>query len=261
MRTMRVTLREAFARVLPNRRRAVRRGTLERFPWRDRQSTVYLPPGYGGARAYPVLYMADGQNLFDDERSFAHRSWRLHEAADAAIDARTAAPMIIAGVDHGGDARIDEYTGDDYGRLLRDEIKPLIDSKYDTTNEMAIGGSSLGGLLSLRLGLEHPDLFTGLAVMSPSVWWNGRSVLREVDAFDAAHPRIWLDIGWREGREALEDARLLRGHLLAHGWTEDNLRYYEDRRGDHSEWAWSRRAKMMLEFLFPPPELGNRNGS
>jgi predicted alpha/beta superfamily hydrolase len=260
MRTMRVTLREAFARVLPNRRRAVRRGTLERFPWRDRQITIYLPPGYDGARSYPMLYMQDGQNLFDDERAFAHRSWRLHEAADAAIGSRAASPMIIVGIDHGRDARIDEYTGNDYGRLLLDEIKPLIDSKYRTA-EMAIGGSSLGGLLSLRLGLEHPDIFTALAVMSPSVWWNGRSVLREVEAFHGQRPRIWLDIGWREGREALEDARLLRGHLLARGWTDADLRYYEDRRGDHSEWAWSRRAKMMLEFLFPAYEFGSRDGS
>ena len=260
MRPMGVTLREAFARVLPNRRRAVRRGTLERFAFDGRQITVYLPPG-NGHRTYPVLYMQDGQNLFDDERSFARHSWRLHEAADAAIGARTAMPMIIAGVDHADDKRIDEYTGDDYGRLLLDEIKPAIEAKYPTRGETAaIGGSSLGGLVSLRLGLRHPEVFTALAVMSPSVWWNDRVVLREVDAFAGPRPRIWLDVGWREGRKTLDDARLLRDHLHAKGWSDADLRYYEDRRGDHSEWAWARRAKMMLEFLFPPREFQNTNG-
>jgi len=107
------------------RRRALRRGTLDRFPFNDRQITVYLPPGYNAERAYPVLYMQDGQNLFDDERSFAHHSWRLHEAADNAIGARTAAPMIIAGIDHAGDKRIDEYTGDDYGRVLLEELEQI----------------------------------------------------------------------------------------------------------------------------------------
>jgi enterochelin esterase-like enzyme len=248
---MGATLREAFARVLPNRRRAVRRGTLDRFAFNDRQITVYLPPGHSAERAYPVLYMQDGQNLFDDERSFAHHSWRLHEAADSAIGERTAAPMIIVGIDHANDKRIDEYTGDDYGRMLLDEVKPLIDSKYRTTTA-AIGGSSLGGLVSLRLGLRHPEVFAALAVMSPSVWWNDRVVLTEVDAFDGPRPRIWLDVGWREGRKTLDDTRALRDHLRAKGWSDADLRYYEDRRGDHSEWAWARRAKLMLEFLFPP---------
>ncbi len=233
------------------RRRAIRRGTLERFPFAERQITVYLPPGHTNEREYPVLYVQDGQNLFDDERSFARHSWRLHEAADTAIGERTAMPMIIVGIDHANDKRIDEYTGDEYGLLLLDEIKPMIEGKYRTRGA-ALGGSSLGGLISLRLGLRHPDVFSGLAVMSPSVWWSDRIVLSEVDAFEGPRSRIWLDIGWREGRKALDDARLLRGHLLAKGWTDENLLYYEDRRGDHSERAWARRAKMMLEFLFAP---------
>ena len=168
--------------------------------------------------------------------------------------------MIIVGVDHAGDKRIDEYTSDDYARTLLDEVKPMIDAKY-CTGAMSIGGSSLGGLVSMRLGLRHPDVFRGLAVMSPSVWWNDRAVLAEVDAFDGPRPRIWLDVGCREGHKTLDDARLLRDHLRARGWTDADLRYYEDRRGDHSEWAWSRRAQMMLEFLFPPSGFATPDGS
>ena len=88
--------------------------------------------------------------------------------------------------------------------------------------------------------------------MSPSVWWDSRVILGEVDAFTGPRPRVWLDVGGREGAEALRDVRALRDRLRAHGWDDRRLRFYEDRRGDHSERAWARRARMMLEFLFPP---------
>jgi len=259
----RATLQRVFR--LENRRRAPRRGTLERLADFPRIVTIYLPPGYG-QRDYPVLYMQDGQNLFEPERAFVPgQHWRLAEAADAAIDARTAWPMIIVGVDHPGPARIDEYTptrdpnfkaggkADAYGRMLLDELKPRIDARYRTiAGDTAIGGSSLGGLVALHLGLQHPDVFRAVAAMSPSIWWGDRVILREVDVFSGPRPRLWLDVGGREGAEALRDARALRDRLRTHGWNDRNLRYFEDRRGDHSERAWARRARMMLEFLFPP---------
>jgi len=257
---LRATLKRVFR--LENRRRSPRRGTLERLPDFSRTVTVYVPPGNG---RYPVLYMQDGQNLFEPERAFVPgQHWRLAEAADAAIDERTAAPMIIVGIDHAGPARIEEYTptrdakrkaggkAEDYGRLLLDELKPLIDARYRTIpNDTAIGGSSLGGLVSLHLGLQHPDAFRAVAAMSPSIWWDDRAILREADAFDGAPFRLWLDIGGREGAEALRDARTLRDRLRGRGWSDADLHYFEDRRGDHSERAWARRARMMLEFLFP----------
>ncbi|HEV2720449.1 MAG TPA: alpha/beta hydrolase-fold protein [Thermoanaerobaculia bacterium] len=259
----RATLQRVFR--LENRRRAPRRGTLERLADFPRIVTVYLPPGYG-ERDYPVLYMQDGQNLFEPERAFVPgQHWRLAEAADAAIHERTASPMIIVGVDHAGPARIDEYTptrdaqrkgggkADVYGRMLLDELKPLIDARYRTVaSDTAIGGSSLGGLVALHLGLQHADVFRAVAAMSPSVWWDNRVILAEVDTFSGPRPRLWLDVGGREGAEALRDARALRDRLRTHGWSDQNLRYFEDRRGDHSERAWARRARKMLEFLMSP---------
>jgi predicted alpha/beta superfamily hydrolase len=271
-------LRATFRRVLrlENRRQVVRPGRVERISGftssilgNAREITVYRPPGYDdrGDRRYPVLYMQDGQNLFDSERAFIPgQHWRLGESADAAIGDRTASPMIVAGVDNAGPARIDEYTpvidakhngggrADDYGRMLLEELKPQIDERFRTLpDDSAIGGSSLGGLVSLHLALRHPLVFKRAAVMSPSVWWSNRAVLGEVDGFDGPRPRIWLDIGGREGIEALRDARVLRDRLRANGWTDDeNFRYFEDRRGDHSERAWAKRARQMLEFLFPP---------
>jgi predicted alpha/beta superfamily hydrolase len=268
------TLRTAFTRVL-NRRSAVRRGRLdviEQFQsailGNARQVTIYLPPGYDerDERRYPVLYMQDGQNLFDDFRAFGGRSWRLHDAADAAIGARTASPMIIVGVDHAEADRVHEYTptvdeekkaggrAGHYARMLLEELKPVIDAAYRTQpGESAVGGSSLGGLVSKHIALQFPEVFNRAAVMSPSVWWGKRVILTEVDAFQGpSRPRIWLDIGGREGRDALDGARALRDRLRAKGWNDANLRYYEDRRADHSEVAWRNRARKMLEFLFPP---------
>lgn len=266
------TLRAAFTRAL-NRRTALRRGRVETIAFESaalaapRTITLYLPPGYDeGDRTYPVLYMQDGQNLFDDARAFAGQSWRIQEAADAAIGDRSARPMIIAGVDHAGTERVNEYTptrseekkagggGDQYARLLVDEIKPLIDGRLRTSRDVTcVGGSSLGGLLALHAAVRHPDVFHGVAAMSPSVWWDERRIIAEIaELAGKPRPRIWLDVGGREGREALEDARRLRDELLARGWSDRDLRYYEDRRADHSERAWRARVRKALEFLFPP---------
>ena len=115
----------------------------------SRQVTIYLPPGYDEQdERYPVLYVQDGQNVFDPERAFIRgQHWRLREAADAAAAARTAMPAIIVGIDNAGSARIDEYTatvdekrstggrGDDYLRMLVDELKPLVDGRYRTRTD------------------------------------------------------------------------------------------------------------------------------
>jgi predicted alpha/beta superfamily hydrolase len=278
MRSMGETLRSTFRRALrlENRRVAVRPGRLEhirgfesKILGNQRDITVYLPPGYDDrdGRRYPVLYMHDGQNLFEAHRSFIPgQHWRLAETADESIGNRRAAPMIIVGIDNTGAARIDEYTptrdeqrnaggrAADHARMLFEELKPEIDKRYRTLPDRentAIGGSSLGGLVSLWLATKYPHHFSRAAVMSPSVWWNGRAVLRDVEAFDGSRPRIWLDIGGREGLEALEDARALRERLRAKGWSDEELKYFEDRRADHSERAWAQRGGTMLEFLFP----------
>jgi predicted alpha/beta superfamily hydrolase len=272
-------LRASFRRVLrlENRRTAIRPGRIERIHGFEskilgntRDITIYLPPNYDDRtdRRYPVLYMQDGQNLFDEHRAYIPgQHWKLKEAADAAIGERTASPMIIVGVDHAGIGRMDEYTpvkdskhdgggrADDYVRMLVEELKPLIDATFRTLPDAAntgIAGSSLGGLLSLHAGLTQPVVFGRVAAMSPSIWWGDRAILQTVDSFDAPMPRLWADIGGREGAEALNDARALRDRIAAKGWNEDAFRYYEDRRADHSERAWERRVRTVLEFLFPP---------
>ena len=280
MRDMRDTLRSTFRRALglENRRQALRQGKLESIPafeskilGNTRDVTVYLPPGYDDRddRRYPVLYMHDGQNLFEPHRAFIPgQHWRLREAADEAIGARTMSPVIIVGVDNAGPSRIDEYTprhdpaksgggrADDYARMLLEELKPLIDSRYRTLGDganTAVGGSSLGGLLSMYLVAKYPQAFSRAAVMSPSVWWHDRAILRQIDEFTGPQrPRIWLDIGGKEGADAVAGVQALRDGLRAKGWNDASLAFLEDRRADHSERAWAARVRKVLEFLFPP---------
>ena len=142
---------------------------------------VYLPPGYDEdrERRYPVLYMQDGQNLFDDATAF---SWRVASGRGGGADDRcgAGAPLIIVGIYNAGAYRIDEYTptrdsakraggkADRYGRMLVEELKPFIDAEYRTladARNTGIGGSSLGGLVSLYLALKYSGIFWNVAVL------------------------------------------------------------------------------------------------
>src|SRR5207247_634005 len=140
----------------------------------------------------------------------------------------------------------------EYAEFLIEVIKPEVEQRYRTSSPVGIGGSSLGGLFALHLALGRPDVFSRAMVMSPSVWWDRRAILRLVDIFEGERPRLWLDIGGREGAEALAGARELRDCLRAKGWAAEDLHYEEDRRAGHSERAWGRRVGRALEFLFPP---------
>lgn len=231
---------------------------------------VYVPPEYQdqGERRFPVLYMQDGQNLFDPETSFIKGNyWRMGETADALIEAGVIEPLIIAGIYNAGERRIDEYTpvddnrlggghADAYGRMLVTELKPFIDTHYRTLpgkEHCGLGGSSLGALVTLYLGLQYPAVFSRLAVISPSVWWRKRAILKTVAAL-AERPalRIWLDMGTKESMRGVPDARLLRDALLKKGWRlGEDLAYTEVEGGEHTESAWAQRVNPMLNFLYP----------
>jgi predicted alpha/beta superfamily hydrolase len=239
----------------------------------SRDIVVYLPPGYDAAqgRRYPVLYMQDGQNLFDSETAFAGNEWGLDETAGDLIDRAQIEPLIIAGIYNTGLERISEYTpvkdrrgrgglARKYGKFIAEELKPFIDNEYRTLSDSAntgLGGSSLGGLVSLYLGLKYPHVFSKLIVMSPSVWWANRAILAEVSRFRAKiSQKIWLDIGTCEDGAAassVRNAAALRDELLGKGWRLGrNLAFLEDEGAGHNEQAWGRRIPLALQFLFPP---------
>lgn len=237
---------------------------------RGRDVLVYLPPGYDSdaARRYPVLYINDGQNVFDGATSYVPgQEWCVDETAERLIHAGELPPLIVVAIYHAGERRIDEFTptrdrrrraggsADLYGRLLSDELKPFIDRTYRTlpgAADTGLAGSSMGGLVALHLGLTRSDVFGRIAVMSPAVWWANRIVIDRVRHL-TRRPlvRIWLDIGTAEGRVALEDVRHLHQALLERGWREGvDLAYREEHDAGHSESAWAARVEPMLRFLF-----------
>jgi predicted alpha/beta superfamily hydrolase len=237
-----------------------------------RRIWVYLPPSYDSdpERRFPVLYLQDGQNVFDGATAFlAGHEWEADETAERLIEQGRIEPLIIVAVDNGGDRRIDEYTpapdakdhgggADLYGRMLVEELKPWVDRSYRTRadrGDTGIGGSSLGALASLWVGLSHPDTFGKIAALSPSVWWDDGYILRFIAALpEKPDTRIWADIGTKEGGRSLEDARRLRDALVARGWREGgDLRYVEAEGARHGESAWAKRLPDVLEFLYPPP--------
>ena len=116
----------------------------------------------------------------------------------------------------------------------------------------AMGGSSLGGLATLHIGLAYPQTFGALVAMSPSVWWDRRVILSTVRRTRPRPPvRVWVDMGTAEGRRALDDARLLKAALVGAGWTVGkDLRYAEYEGGTHSEPAWAERFGAVLTWLF-----------
>lgn len=232
---------------------------------------VYLPPDYQDSRArYPVLYLQDGQNLFDPATAFGGRHWLAGETADELICSRRIEPLIMVGIYNAGVRRISEYTptrdrrqrkggkGDRYAEMLVRELKPFIDHEYRTRKGAAdtgVGGSSLGALVSLQTALLYPKVFGKIAAISPSVWWDDKSILRLVRDYRARQrPRIWLDAGTSEGPDVIDDLRLLRAALLEKGWREGaDIRYAEVEGGGHNEGAWAARFGCVLEFLYSVP--------
>jgi enterochelin esterase-like enzyme len=190
------------------------------------------------------------------------------ETTHALINARAIEPLIVVGVYHMGEGRVAEYTptrdarvgqgggAQLYGRMLVEELKPFVDAHYRTlpgAEHTGIGGSSLGGLVSLCTALRYPAVFGKLAALSPSVFWDRRHILGCVAQLNAKLPlRIWLDTGTGEGWYTTEYARMLRDALVAKGWTLDaELNYFEADGATHDEHAWAERVAPMLKFLFP----------
>lgn len=269
-----MTPREKLQAVKPD----IECGTLERPPLFNsailgnaRQLIIYLPPGYGADvnRRYPVLYMQDGQNLFDGTTSYVPgQYWHLKETADNLIREGAIEPVIIVGVYNAGEHRIKEYTPTAdpnfkvggqarlYGRMLTEELKPYIDRAYRTKPDRehtGIGGSSLGGLLSLYLGLvRHSDVFGRVIAMSPSLWWDQCWLLRNRDELMRGRKtKVWIDAGTSEGASTECNAEALRNALVELGFTPDEeVKFMRAEGARHCEQDWAHRVHHGLRFMF-----------
>ena len=246
-------------------------GTLERFVISSPRSqarivTVYLPDALPSAA--PVLLLHDGQNLFEPERAHVPgKHWRIAETADELIAAGRMPPTVIAGIDHLGEGRGAEMTptigdrpgmggGARYGRFVMEDLLPYLARIYGVRTDtagVALGGSSLGGLITLAIACQYPGRLGRLLIMSPSVWWDDRVILRRLRRSGfRGRPRVWLDIGRREGARTITDTRALRDTLI---WQTSALRYFEDPLGEHTESDWARRLPTALEWLYQPTSL------
>ena len=236
-----------------------------RVPWLagERRVRVYVPrPLPPGARL-PVLYMFDGQNIFDDLPSFVG-GWHLHTSAQRLAASGHTMPVIV-GIDHGGVERINELapfrcsmSRGQLSRLvgwMRRTLMPMIRRNYPVRDDLAgtaIGGASLGGLAALHTHHRHPDLFGGALVMSPSLWLARGKIFRELTRLKAPWTsRIYLDAGGHEHR-IYRDAGRLADDLRARGYGPDRLMWRPDPQGRHAESHWCRRAPAGLQFLFDP---------
>lgn len=229
---------------------------------------VYLPPTYleNATARMPVVYMHDGQNLFDPAAAFGGVTWGVPETMNAAaLDGRFREAIIVGPENMGAD-RIPEYTptadpmygggrGDLYLRMLIEELKPKVDAELRTRagrEDTVIIGSSLGGLISSYAGVRHPEVFGVIGSMSPSVWWDGRVLLTMLPMTASPRPlRVYVDSGDQNDGQA--DTADLAAAYRTLGYVDGStLRYVVQPGAAHTESAWASRLPAAFEFLLGP---------
>jgi predicted alpha/beta superfamily hydrolase len=239
-----------------------------------RMLRVWLPPEYDGwgETRYPVLYLNDGQNLFDAATAFGGVPWLVGETAGRLIAEKKTPPLIIVGIDHAGRNRVREYVpypsvnprvmgpqGQRYPEFLRREVMPLIESYYSIAKgpeNTGLGGSSLGGLITLYTQLAAPGEFGRLLIESPSLYVANRKILEECRRFQNWPSRVYLGIGTREvgnpvkDSKTVADVRDLENILRSAGLDKHSLKVEIEEGASHSEAAWARRFPEALEFLY-----------
>ena len=245
----------------------------------DRFLRVWLPPGYddpqNAARCYPVLYLNDGQNLFEPTTAFNGVEWQVDETADRLIRESVVAPMIIVGIDNTGKDRIREYMphrslqpmmlrvqGTRYPSFLIKEVIPFIARHYRVASgpeNTGLGGSSLGALISLYTAVVGPGVFGRLLLESPSLWASNRQIIRESRRVRRWPERVFLATGTAEAGRAsrdqsmVDDVRELAAIIIRAGADDHHLKLIVEEGATHHESAWARRFPDALAFLFGGP--------
>ena len=234
---------------------------------------VWLPPDYDGwgAKRYPVLYLNDGQNLFDPATAFAGVHWQVGETATRLIAEEKIQPLIIVGVENtknraceyipykSRDPRVLNAKGNLYPDFLQREVMPLIEDRYPVLKgpeNTGLGGSSLGGLITLYTQIAAPGVFGRVLIESPSLFVANRKILAESRQFRSWPARMYLGMGTQEAGNAEKDAKFvadlreLESILRRAGSNEQRLRVRIDEGATHSEAAWAARFPEALEFLY-----------
>jgi predicted alpha/beta superfamily hydrolase len=242
----------------------------------DRRITIWFPPGYNrrlSRTRYPVLYLNDGQNLFEPERAFAGNTWRVPEIAADLVRRHRIPPILIVGIDHGDARRSREYLpvedernpfarrplGREYAEFVTREVLPFMARSYPIargTGATAIGGSSYGAIAALYTTLTKPGVFGRLLIESPSLYVGRQHLLRVSRRARRWPSRVYLGVGTREaGRqdrdeETVKNVLLLERILHRARLGPKRLRLRVEEGAGHSESAWAARLPEALEFLF-----------
>ncbi len=227
----------------------------------ERDIIIWLPPSYHFSnKSYPVLYMQDGQNLFNPNTSFIGYDWKADEVVSKLILENLIEEIIIVGIYNTKD-RLEEYNyftdkGKKYANFIIRELKPQLDETYRTLTETystGIMGSSMGGLISFQLFWNFPHTFGKAACMSNSFWVNDREVfnmVRKINSSGYKNNKLYLDCGTEE-KELLPDFLKMVEILQKKNFQLDkNLFHYLDEGGHHSERDWAKRLHVPLLFLF-----------
>lgn len=229
-----------------------------------RSLRIYLPPGYArGADRYPVIYLSDGQNLFDEATGYAGE-WGVDETLDAL--AAEGFEAIAVGIDHGGEQRMQELSpwhnpefglpmGEGYLAFVVERVKPYVDANYRTRRDpasTAIVGSSMGGLMAHYAVHARPDVFGLAGVLSPSFWFHEAAFNYPQNRPRAATARIFLSMGTAEGADALRHVEAMH-RLLQRQPAPQNLTLRVVDGGEHNEAAWRALFPDVLRFLYQLP--------
>lgn len=245
-----------------------------------RTVAVYLPPDYekNAQSRYPVLYLNDGQNLFDEATSYQGIEWKLDEAAQKLIADGKIKPVIIVGVYNAptrnqeftpplGGASASEAKGNLYAQMIVEEIKPFIDQRYRTLTDKpntAIGGGSMGGLIALYTAKTQPNAFGAVIALSPQLRIADKSVVSELigDGAWLKGTKLYLDMGTNpghnysgDGANAIPDAQAFVAALEKAGLALDkDFSYQEIEGGKHNESSWSATAEQVLTSMYGTPQ-------
>tara|TARA_R110001606_G_scaffold45795_1_gene118439 strand:+ start:15444 stop:16313 length:870 start_codon:yes stop_codon:yes gene_type:complete len=224
---------------------------------------LYLPPNYTTSKEnYPVIYMHDAQNLFDDVTSFVGE-WGIDETLNE-LYKKTGKSFIVVGVENGGEKRIEEYTpwkhekygggkGDIYINFLANELKPFIDKNYRTkqeANQTAIIGSSLGGLISFYGGLKHPEVFGKIGALSTSFWFSDKVIDFAKENGNQKNSKLFLLVGEKEGDAMVPDTQNMEKLLLEIGFPSENIHTKIVADGKHTESFWKAEFLEVITFLY-----------
>jgi predicted alpha/beta superfamily hydrolase len=228
----------------------------------ERELFAYLPGSHGGGARFPVVYMLDGQNLFDDATAHSGTEWRVDETMEEL--AREGIEAIVVGIPAApGDERGHEYSGakiEQHLSFVVETVRPLVEASFDVDprrERTGIAGSSLGGVASLHAVYSRPETFGFAAVLSPAFWWTGDDRWFElVERTVRPDARIYIDVSDSEmpedeatRRQYVDGFDRMTALLRSRGFDDGSLRAVLQPGGAHFETDWARRLPDALRFL------------